>query len=435
MIAGDTKGGPYLTESMKRSRPLDQWGGLLICWVLALWARLRAVLGGPYLAPLRATTPPVDGSLALPKRVLAIKFYGLGNIAMLLQVLRDLRNALPEDSELDFLTLEGNRALLEAAGLTTNVVTASLDNEIGFLRGVWRAIQFTRARRYDAVIDFEQFIKLSAIVAYATGAPVRVGFNTDGQNRAWLYTTRVVYTDSEHMSGIFHRVLRPFGIRPTRGPVAMRIARNDEEAVAEILAAGGIDADSFPLITVHVGSGPNFYRVPLKRWPLENFVELCDAMVDRYGAKIVLTGHGKEERELVDQAMAGMRHSCVDTCDRLTVATLLALMRRSHLVVTNDTSVMHLAALVRTPVVAFFGPTAPIHYGPNNAEDLVIYRDLYCSPCLTNYNLKISRCVEPICIRGIGASEVLAEIGRRFLDPDAPLRAALTGGVEGARAK
>lgn len=410
---------------MNRSRPLDTWGGLLICWVLALWARLRAMLGGPPLPPLRATTPPGAAPLPLPRRVLAIKFYGLGNIAMLLPVLQDLRDALAEDAEIDFLTLDGNRSLLEASGLTTNVVTAGLGSSFEFIAGVWRAIRFTRSRRYDAVIDFEQFIKISAIVAYCTGARHRVGFNTDGQNRAWLYTTRVVYTDSEHMSGIFRRVLRPFGIGPSERPVRMRIAPADSEAVANMLAAGGISGDDFPVVGVHLGSGPNFYRVPLKRWPLENFVELCNALVDRYGARIVLTGQGPEEKALIEEAKPRLRPGWVDTCDRLSVRTLLATVRRCHLVIANDTSVMHLAALVRTPVVAFFGPTAPIHYGPNNPEDLVFYRDLYCSPCLTNYNLKISRCVDPVCIRGISVAQVLEGIHHRYLGPDATMRDAL----------
>jgi oxygen-independent coproporphyrinogen-3 oxidase len=66
----------------------------------------------------------------------------------------------------------------------------------------------------------------------------------------------------------------------------MRIEAEDERAVAELLAEGGIGADDAPVIGVHVGSGPNFYRVPLKRWPVESFVELCDALVERYGARI-----------------------------------------------------------------------------------------------------------------------------------------------------
>ncbi len=414
---------------MNRSRPLDTWGGLLICWVLAIWARLRAVTGGPPLPPLQATTPPGDTPIPVPKRVLAIKFYGLGNIAMLLPVLQDLRDGLPEGAEIDFLTLEGNRSLLEISGLTTNVLTARLNSPFEFLSGVLSALRFARSRRYDVVVDFEQFIKISAIFAYLSRTPERIGFNTDGQNRAWLYTTRVVYTDSEHMSGIFRRLLRPLGIRPSRRQVSMALGDEDERAIDEILAQGGVDGSSFPIIGVHAGSGPNFYRVPLKRWPLENFVELCDALCDRYGAKLVLTGQGEEEKEIVDEVRQRMRGETIDTCDLLTVRQLLALMNRCHLVVANDTSVVHLAALMRTPCVAFFGPTAPIHYGPNNPEDLVFYRDLYCSPCLTNYNLKISRCVDPVCIRGIGVEEVLAGIDREYLGESAPQRASLRAGV------
>jgi hypothetical protein len=75
--------------------------------------------------------------------------------------------------------------------------------------------------------------------------------------------------------------------------------------------------------------------------------------------------------------------------------------------------------------VAFFGPTAPFQYGPGDGNHLVFYRDLYCSPCVTNYNLKVSRCLDPVCIRTITVDEVLAGIEARFLAPQAPLRAAI----------
>jgi ADP-heptose:LPS heptosyltransferase len=353
--------------------------------------------------------------------MLAIKFYGLGNIAMLLPVLQAVHDSLPE-IEIDFLTLQENRSLLERSGLVRKVLTADLTTLHGFVGGLWRALRQARARRYDLVADFEQFIKLSAIFSYCTGAPDRIGFNTDGQHRAWLYNVRVVYTDSEHMSGIFKRILRPLQIPLASRPVRMAVVPEEERRIDSLLDENGISADRFPLIAVHVGSGPNFYHVPLKRWPVQNFARLCDALIERYGATIVLTGKGAEERALVAETKAAMKATPVDLCDRVSVEDLMVLLRRCHLTVANDTSVMHLAALVGTPVVAFFGPTLPIHYGPGNAHDLVFYRDLYCSPCLTNYNLKVSRCTDPVCIRTISVEEVFDGIEKRFLAEDAPLR-------------
>ena len=405
------------------ARRVDSWAGLALCALLFAWSRTRALLGGPPQPSLRATTPPPPDAEPLePRSILVIKCYGLGNVVMLLPALAALRERFPE-AQVHFLTLEENRALLERSGLLSRVIGIRLEGYPAVFLHLWRAFRELRATRYDLVIDFEQFIKLSAIVSYLSGARERIGFNTDGQRRGWLYTTRVVYTDSEHMSGIFVRLLRPLGIdrAPPRPAIATR--ESEEARVDEVLTGAGIGPETFPLIAVHMGSGDHYYRIPLKRWPIPHFAALADELAARHGARIVFTGKGAVERELIGDARAAMKHPGVDLCDRFSVLELVALLKRCHLVIANDTSVMHLAAAVRTPTVAFFGPTAPLQYGPGNDEDLVFYRDLHCSPCLSIYNLKVSRCTNPVCIRSITPEEVLAGIEARFLSADQPLRA------------
>ncbi len=83
---------------------------------------------------------------------------------------------------------------------------------------------------------------------------------------------------------------------------------------------------------------------------------------------------------------------------------------------------MHLAGAVGTPVVALLGPTPPALYGPRGPRDVVFYKDLYCSPCLSNYNFKMSTCTDPVCMRSIGADEVLAAIEARFFASGAQAR-------------
>jgi len=403
--------------NLEHARRIDSWIGLMICAALYAWSRIRALLGGPVQPQILATTPPpTDRGPLPPRRVLAMKFYGLGNIIMLLPVVGALRRAFP-DAEIDFLTMAGNAPLLERSGVVNRVIPIEVGGYADLARSLWQSIRHLRSRRYDLVLDFEQFTKLSTILAFLTGAPERIGFNTDGQRRGWLLTTRVVYTDSDHMSRIFMRLLRPLGIDTSPAPVQLQTSARDTAAIARILTNGTRDANHEPVIVVHVGSGPNFYRVPLKRWPLEHFAQLCDALVERHDATIIFTGQGQEEADLVRRARHLMQHRdvTVDACNQLDVMGLTALLKRATVTIVNDTSVMHLSAAVRTPVVAFFGPTAPIHYGPNSPESLVFYRDLYCSPCLTNYNLKVSRCNNPVCMRTIGVDEVLSGIESRFL--------------------
>jgi ADP-heptose:LPS heptosyltransferase len=367
---------------------------------------------------MHATTPPLPGAPPLrPRRVLAIKTYGLGNIAMILSVISALRREIPE-VEVDFLTLPENRSLLELSGLVSRVLTVDTSGYGKLAGSLLSNIRHIITRRYDVVIDFEQFVKLSAIIAFLSGAPHRFGFNTDGQRRGWLYTTRIVYTDSEHMSQTFMRLLRPLQIDTNPGELSFATGPEAEAAVQALFDEHGIAEDGSPLILIHVGSGPNFYDLPLKRWPIQYFAELADALIERYGATVIFTGKGEEEHALVHESMRLMRRPAIDACDRLDIAGLLALLRRANLTVCNDTSVLHLAVALRSPVAALFGPTDPLQYGPPQTENLILYQDLYCSPCLTNYNLKVSYCANPICIRSIPVERALAEISRKFFSVD-----------------
>ena len=102
---------------------------------------------------------------------------------------------------------------------------------------------------------------------------------------------------------------------------------------------------------------------------------------------------------------------------------MAALLRRCHLVLTGDTGVMHLAAVVGAPMVALFGPESPVRYGPvcggntpvnsriSNVEPQnheVITGDVPCGPCLSYMNHKRAPCgSEPAaCMLAISVEEV-----------------------------
>lgn len=406
--------------NLRLARYIDRWVGFAICFVLWLGARARGWLGGRTLVPpLLATTPadPADAAVP-PRRVLAIKFYGLGNIAMILPTLHALRHGDP-GCEIDFLTLPGNVALLRQSGLVRDVLTVEVGSFGAFARSALALAARLRSARYDAVLDFEQFMKLSGILAFVTGAGARVGFNTEGQARGWLYTHRIAYADTDHMADIFMRTALPFGRAILPAP-HVRLAVDPAERL-QVLAKLGV-APGEHVVAMHVGTGPNYDKIALKRWDVDRFAALADDLVARTGARIVFTGVGAEEASLVEEALRAMssRANAVSACDRLSVSELVALLEESVFVVSNDTSVMHLTGLVGTPVVAFFGPTEPRIYGPRGDDDLVFYKSLFCSPCLSNYNLKMSRCVNPVCMRAITVEEVARGVAAKFPVIDRP---------------
>ena len=397
--------------NLDAARYIDRWFGFAVHLGLHGVAQAR----GRHLPPLRATTPPLPGRTpAAPRRLLGIKFYGLGNIVMLCPTLHALRRNFP-GVEIDFLTLPGNVGLLEQSGLVDRVLTVDVDTFPRFVRSVARLIRTLRARRYDTVLDFEQFLKVSGIFAFLSGARELIGFDTEGQRRGWLYTTRVVSADSLHTQDIFLRLGATLGLGDTKAPPwRLGVPEADRARVRALLERDGY-AEGGPLVVMHIGTGENYRHIALKRWDVDRFGSVADTLIERHGARVAFTGQGVAERTLVAQVTGAMRQRALDTSDRLDVGALTALIAEAAFVVTGDTSVMHLAGAVGTPVVALLGPTHPLLYGPRGDHDLIFYKSLYCSPCLSNYNFKMSTCVNPVCMRSIGVDEVLAGIEARLL--------------------
>jgi len=117
---------------------------------------------------------------------------------------------------------------------------------------------------------------------------------------------------------------------------------------------------SAPLVGLHPGS-----KLPSRRWPTHQFAALADALIERYGAQIVLTG-GATEQYLTTAIRRAMHHPALDLAGETDLATFAAVIARLDLLVTNDTGASHLAAASETPSVVLFGPSRPEQWGPLN---------------------------------------------------------------------
>jgi ADP-heptose:LPS heptosyltransferase len=316
--------------NLNLARYVDKWVGLPICLAFFALERLTRPWTGRPIASLLATTPPDGTPPVPPRRILCMKFYGLGNMVILLPVLAALRQRYPE-VEIDFMTMPGNTSLLERSGLVTRTIPVETSRLGRFLASFFQALRVVRSRRYDTVLDFEQFVKISCIIGFLSGARRRIGFNTDGHRRGFTYTTRVVYTDSDHMTAIFARLLRPLGITEVAPAPTWRHDPAEQAKVDAFLREHAVGSTAFPIVVMHLGIGMNFYRVPLKRWDTANFAAVAEALSTHRGATVVFTGQGPDERQLVAEARRTVRAATLDACDRFSVTELTALLASSDL--------------------------------------------------------------------------------------------------------
>jgi len=82
-----------------------------------------------------------------------------------------------------------------------------------------------------------------------------------------------------------------------------------------------------------------------------------------------------------------------------------ALIERLNLYITCDSGPMHIAAAVRTPTIALFGPTSPTRHRPYGKEHVVIQKHVECNPC---YERICSRYHE--CMNAIAVDDVIAAL-------------------------
>jgi ADP-heptose:LPS heptosyltransferase len=375
---------------------VDRYAGGLACIVLSgcRW--------------MREAVAPRKGLITEPDSILLVKFWGIGNLVLLLPVFRALRERYP-GAKLTLVTLERNRTLLTGNRDLDELVTVS---DGGLLSVAWtyfRALLRVRALRPRLAVDFEQFSRASAVFVFMSGADQAVGLDTPGQGRGRLFHARVPYDDGQHASRTFLDLARAAGATATRyEPLPPVLSEGDHAVVRRFLTEAGHGEG--PVFVFHAGSGDNFLG---RRWAPENFARLADHLIERHGGTVVLTG-GEAERELVEEIRRHSRASRkpVSAAGELDLRGLTALCARAAIVVSNDTAPVHLGSSLGRPVLGIYGPNTPRLYGPLSPGSVAFYHRTPCSPCLTNFNYKTSLCRMPVCIRSITVEEVATAADR-----------------------
>jgi heptosyltransferase-1 len=119
-----------------------------------------------------------------------------------------------------------------------------------------------------------------------------------------------------------------------------------------------------------------------KRWPVQNFVELAQRFADIPETKLVVLG-SQSERSLGEEIADAAPGRCLNLAGSTSLDEMIEWIRLSRLTITNDTGPMHVAAALRRPVLAVFGPTNPSNTGPYGQLDNVLQAtNLPCVPCL-----------------------------------------------------
>ncbi len=297
--------------------------------------KLRGIIGRP---------PALPSPREIPARILIIRPYFLGDIVLSLPVAQALRRARP-DARISWLCRAEWAPLLRGQAAVDEVIAWPKSG----LRE-WRAlIRFLR-RRFDLVLALS-WDRATPWIAWATGAPHRVGIEEFGRPRlsSLLHTHPIAApertTDPRPMADFYFEPLRLMGFGAREEAPRLSPTAEQEQAVVERL---GALADSGYLL-VHPGG-----RLRNKRWPLERLAELLRRLNSSERPAVVLVCGPGEEAWAADLARE-LPPGKGAFWPSPTLEEFIALVRRARLFLGNDSGPMHMAAAAGCRVVAVFG--------------------------------------------------------------------------------
>ncbi len=317
------------------------------------------------LRPLLKHRPIPD----TPKKILFIQLSALGDTILAIPAIRAVRHAFPNA---EFTVL--------ASPTNLNYLTHCpyIDKRIRF-RTLGPAL-FAKLRQegFDWAIDLEHWPRLSALLAYVSRAPMRIGFRTHRQHRHFLFTTSVPHIAGRHEVRNFLDLATRLGCPTLEFGLEVWDSESEQTWVHQTLTEEGISLER-PLFVLHPEAGRR--GEPRRRWSPERYVALANALVARYDGQIVLTG-APGEVEVSQEIAKRTKHRSVVLAGQTDVNQLAALFAAATLVISGNCGPMHLAAAAGTRVVGLHGPTNFAQWGPWSHKAGVVCAELPCSPCL-----------------------------------------------------
>jgi len=279
-----------------------------------------------------------------PGRIGILFNPALGDTILGSGVVQDLRVAFPQAS----LVLFAAKSNLAAASMLPGIDQVEL---LPITQPI-AALRILRGSRLDLMLDFTSWQRLTALDTFFSGARYRLGFQRHGQYRHRGYDATVPHLGNCHELDNMRRLAEYVGARPEhtprlvvpRGPVTAAALHPGQLVVFHAWATGTLSS--------------------LREWDDQNWVELGKRLNGAEKLFLLTGGPADEPRcEALCQRMTSQGIPTRILIGRSGLAEVARVLERADLLVTVNTGIMHLGAVVGAPTVALNGPNSEHRWG------------------------------------------------------------------------
>jgi lipopolysaccharide heptosyltransferase II len=296
-------------------------------------------------------------------RIMCIKPRGIGDIILSTIILDNLKNAFPS-AKVDYLTETFAKDALINHPMVNKVLT------MGKTEFPLKVALRVRKEKYNLILDLWSNPR-SAQITWFSGVKYRAGFSYRGRR----YAYNILATSSrgaEHSADHNLEIIKALGIEIISKQIQYYLSSEDE-AFAEDYFRKHFSAQDKVIGIIPAGGWES------KRCDKEKWVEIINAMKNRYGSKFLILWGPSDQ---ADSAYIKSQVSSVILAPPTGLNRMSALINKCNLVIANDSGPMHISAALGVPTIGLFGPTNPLAHGPySNKSGYVQKKDLFCIVC------------------------------------------------------
>ncbi len=319
-----------------------------------------------------------------PERVLILRNQGIGDLILITPAIRAVRQLHPRAhisvlvGEWSQVALIGNPNLDEIIAYPDRWIQEK--KPLGYLR----LIAALRRRRFQVAYIFHSH-PLIQLMAVLGGIPRRYGFYDPELKKPGKYLTAKAQwqpNTDRYIADNYLDIPRLAGWQGEDLSLDFRLSQAEQQEADGLLEEHSLNPGEYFVVAPGGGINPR-QNVFEKRWGTDKFRTFCNLLYDRWKLPVVLTG-SREEEPIAERIAAGSEARIINLVGRISFRLGAGLIRRSRMLISNDSAVMHVAVAFKVPSLTIFGPSNPRSLLPVSTRNQWITSGLDCSPCYCN---------------------------------------------------
>lgn len=333
------------------------------------------------------------------RNILLILTAGLGDFVEAITVLEAIRNEYPK-AKIVLLCSDRIYSYAKYCPYSNEVIPWPVSRGSAFvlhkILSYLKIALYLRKYKFDVVVNFYEIGSrkgafLLRILLKTISPKMTFGRNTNGLGDFFDLKIEDDYRLQKNQSSCYFELAKLIGIKQVKKFPSFWFTKNEP----------GINL-VFPENKLIAGLGVGSDRKS-RLWEEESFAYVIKTLRDKYRAYIVLLG-GKNEMSIARKIISfSGEEDVLDLTGKTDIEGLMGVIMKCNIVISVNSSPMHIAANLKVPVIGLIGPGNLYRDTPNGEDGKIflVWKDVGCNPC-DHYECSLNR----KCMTEIKPSEI-----------------------------